>query len=148
MEDIKFNHTLPIQLRFNDVDALGHVNNTVYFSFYDLGKTNYFEAVRHVKIDKHNVDVVIASIKADFLLPVFPKENIAVQTAVTEIGNKSFKLFQQVVNTDTKEVKCICTTVMVGFDFQTGMSKVISDEWKHAICEYEGRDDLIRSHHS
>ena len=45
MEDIKFNHTLPIQLRFNDVDKFGHVNNTVYFSFYDLGKTEYFASV-------------------------------------------------------------------------------------------------------
>ena len=33
MEEIQFNHTLPIQLRFNDVDKFGHVNNTVYFSF-------------------------------------------------------------------------------------------------------------------
>lgn len=42
-EEIKFNHTLPIQLRFNDVDKFGHVNNTVYFSFYDLGKTPVFD---------------------------------------------------------------------------------------------------------
>ncbi len=33
MEEIVFHHTLPIQLRFNDVDKFGHVNNTVYFSF-------------------------------------------------------------------------------------------------------------------
>ena len=32
MEEIVFHHTLPIQLRFNDVDKFGHVNNTVYFS--------------------------------------------------------------------------------------------------------------------
>lgn len=40
MEEIEFHHSLPIQLRFNDVDKFGHVNNTVYFSFYDLGKQN------------------------------------------------------------------------------------------------------------
>ena len=45
MEDFEFHHTLPIQLRFNDVDKFGHVNNTVYFSFYDLGKTDYFASV-------------------------------------------------------------------------------------------------------
>ena len=38
-----FRHTLPLQLRFNDIDLLGHVNNSVYFSFYDLGKARYFE---------------------------------------------------------------------------------------------------------
>ena len=35
MEEIVFHHTLPIQLRFNDVDKFGHVNNTVYFSFHN-----------------------------------------------------------------------------------------------------------------
>ena len=33
MDTIKFKHITPIQLRFNDFDALGHVNNSVYFSF-------------------------------------------------------------------------------------------------------------------
>ena len=41
-----FRHTLPLQLRFNDIDLLGHVNNSVYFSFYDLGKARYFETVK------------------------------------------------------------------------------------------------------
>ena len=27
-------HSIPIQLRFNDTDALGHVNNSTYFSFF------------------------------------------------------------------------------------------------------------------
>ena len=46
-----FHHTLPLQLRFNDVDLLGHVNNSVYFAFYDLGKSRYFEAVKAQNID-------------------------------------------------------------------------------------------------
>ena len=37
-----FRHRTPIQIRFNDLDAYQHVNNNVYFSFYDLGKENYF----------------------------------------------------------------------------------------------------------
>ena len=61
MEDIKFNHTLPIQLRFNDVDKFGHVNNTVYFSFYDLGKTEYFASVcPHVDWQKDGIVVALA----------------------------------------------------------------------------------------
>ena len=30
-----FRHHTDVQIRFNDIDILGHVNNTVYFSFYD-----------------------------------------------------------------------------------------------------------------
>lgn len=31
-EDIKFRHTMPVQIRFSDVDQFGHMNNSVYFS--------------------------------------------------------------------------------------------------------------------
>ena len=33
-----FRHTLPLQLRFNDIDLLGHVNNSVYFLSTTWGK--------------------------------------------------------------------------------------------------------------
>ena len=72
MEEIHFNHTLPIQLRFNDVDKFGHVNNTVYFSFYDLGKTEYFASVcPHVDWEKDGI--VVVHIEADFLSQIYAK---------------------------------------------------------------------------
>lgn len=145
MENLKFKHTVPIQLRFNDFDALGHVNNSVYFSFYDLGKTSYFREVVPGIISNSEVGVVIANIQVNFLLPVYPNENVAVQTTVVEIGHKSFKLYQQLIDTDTNEVKCVCQTVMVGFDGKTKSTRIISDEWKKAIIEFEGRGDLTKA---
>lgn len=38
-DDMKFRHTLPVQIRFSDVDQYGHMNNSSYFSLYDLAKT-------------------------------------------------------------------------------------------------------------
>ncbi|MBQ7824230.1 MAG: acyl-CoA thioesterase [Bacteroidaceae bacterium] len=138
-----FKHEIPLQLRFNDIDILGHLNNSVYFNFFDLGKSRYFETVRGEKLDWHNADIVIASIHADFIAPVFFSEPVAVQTKVTGIGNKSFKMLQQIINTQTKQIKCICTSIMVGFDIKTASAKEISEEWKQDIIEYEGRNDLI-----
>lgn len=135
-----FNHELSLQLRFNDIDSLGHVNNSVYFNFFDLGKVRYFEEVRNENIDWRKADIVVANINANFLAPVFLNEPIAVQTTVTEIGNKSFQVLQQIINASTRQVKCVCATVMVGFDIKTNTAKEISAEWKEAICRYEGRD--------
>lgn len=139
MEDINYKHTLPIQLRFNDVDKFGHVNNTVYFSFYDLGKTEYFSDVcPHVDWDRDGI--VVVYIEAEFVSQIYAVNHIAVQTAVTAIGNKSFDLMQRVIDTDTQEVKCVCRSVMVTFDLIHHKSVPLSEEWKKAICEYEGRD--------
>lgn len=139
MEEIQFNHTLPIQLRFNDVDKFGHVNNTVYFSFYDLGKTEYFASVcPHVDWEKDGI--VVVHIEADFLAQIFATDHITVQTAVSEIGTKSFHLTQRVIDLETNEVKCICNSVMVTFDLENHVSKPLTEEWINAICKYEGRD--------
>jgi len=146
MDNIKFNHITPIQLRFNDFDTLGHVNNSVYFSFYDLGKISYFnEVLPGVNVNKE-VGVVIANIQVNFLLPVYPEEDVAVETAVVEIGNKSFKLLQQLIDVNTKEVKCICRTVMVCYDAKTKTSRSVSDDWRKAMADFEGNPELCKVH--
>lgn len=139
MEEVQFNHTLPIQLRFNDIDKFGHVNNTVYFSFYDLGKTEYFTSVcPHVDWEKDGI--VVVHIEANFLAQIYASDRIAVQTAVTEIGTKSFHLVQRVIDMETQEVKCVCTSIMVAFDLNKHESKPLDEKWIEAICLYEGRD--------
>lgn len=135
-----FHHQYPLQLRFNDIDSLGHVNNSVYFTFYDLGKSRYFEAVKKQSIDWRKADVVIANVNADFISPIYSYEQVAVETCCTEIGNRSFKIMQRIINTETGELKGVCRTIMVGFDVATGISAPISDEWKQAICRYENAD--------
>ena len=135
-----FHHSYPLQLRFNDIDSLGHVNNSVYFTFYDLGKSRYFETVKKQSIDWRKADVVIANVNADFLSPIYSYEQVAVETCCVEIGNRSFKLMQRIINTTTGEVKGICRTIMVGFDVEAGVSAPISDEWKDAIRQFEGSD--------
>ena len=139
MEEIVFHHILPIQLRFNDVDQFGHVNNTVYFSFYDLGKTDYFQTVcPHV--DWGRDGVVVVHIETDFLAQIRATEPIAVETAVTAIGTKSFDLLQRAINTQTGEIKCICRSVMVAFNLLQRESKPLDEEWIEAICRFEGRN--------
>ena len=44
-DDMKFRHALPVQIRFSDVDQYGHMNNSSYFSLYDLAKTSYMRDV-------------------------------------------------------------------------------------------------------
>ena len=135
-----FRHSLPLQIRFNDIDTLGHVNNSVYFPFFDLGKANYFNAVRGEEIDWKRADIVVANINCDFVAPVYFHENIEVRTQVERVGGKSFRMIQAIVNAETEEVKCLCATIMVGFDVAHGCAVPIADEWKVALNAFEGRD--------
>ena len=135
-----FHCRLPLQLRFNDVDVLGHVNNTVYFSFYDTGKAFYFTQVNGHAMDWRHVDTVIANIDCAYIAPIYYGENIEVLTTCVSVSEKSFKLLQMIRERKTGQAKSVCETVMVSFDPSTGSAVPLSEEWKRQMCEYEGRD--------
>ena len=65
------------------------------------------------------------------------RDSLVIETAVVHLGHKSFTLLQRAVTTDTHEVKCECKTVMVGYDLATKEPKLISEDYKKAICRYE-----------
>ena len=134
---MEYKHSVPVQLRFNDVDGLGHVNNSVYFSFYDLGKTEYFKTINGGVIPDE-IDIVVAHAEVDFIMPVYFTDEIAVQTTVRDIGNKSFELMQRIIDTKHNVVKCRCKTIMVGFDFKNNCSIPSSQKWRDAISAFEG----------
>lgn len=139
MEEISFKHTVPLQIRFNDVDKFGHVNNAVYLSFYDLGKTNYFGSVcPNVNWEKDAI--LIVRLEVYFMSQIFSTDEISVQTAVTGIGTKSFDLAQRVIDLKTGIVKCFCRSTMVTYDLMEHKSKPLTEEWINAICEYEGKN--------
>lgn len=134
-----FKHTMNVQIRFNDIDALGHVNNAIYMEFFDLGKANYFTAANGGPVDWRTANVVVANVNCNYLAPIYFHEPMAVQTQATYVHDRSLKLLQQLVNTETGEVKCQCVVVMVGFDVKNGVSAPISDEWKRLLAAYEDR---------
>lgn len=137
-EFVHFRHSVPIQIRFNDVDRYGHVNNNSYFSYYDLGKEDYLHSVLKVDYESKEVVPVIANIQADFIHPIFYGDPIVVETRISHVGNKSFKLEQQAINLDLNMVVCRCSTVMVCFSLENQVAVQIPDHYRKAICEYEG----------
>lgn len=133
----KFKHTLPIQIRFNDIDAVGHINNNIYFSYFDLGKTYYFEQMKASNVSWTDGFIVVASITADFISPIFYKESIVVDTKISKLGNKSLVMLQQLRSIKTNEIKCRCKSIIVAYDAALQTSMLIPDVWKKSIAEYE-----------
>lgn len=133
-----FKSTLPIQIRFNDIDALGHINNNVYLSYFDLGKVTYFENLKSSYVSWTDGVIVVARIEMDFIEPVFYKESIAVDSKIVKVGTKSAVFLQQIRNTLTNVVKCRCTSVVVTYNPTTNQSMAIPDIWRRGISEFEG----------
>lgn len=139
----EYRHITPVQIRFNDIDMIGHINNNAYLEYLDLGKTTYFNAVKPNLVNWRHINAVIVNVNVDFCSPGYIKEPVAVLTMVTSISQRSLKLEQRVINVETGDVKCVGRTVMAGFDPATAQGAPIDVEWIKAICAFEERDMYV-----
>ena len=137
LDNIEFNHQEIIQIRFNDIDVLGHVNNAIQIMYFDFGKVKYFEALKNQVLDWSGSDLVMVNFNVDFMEPIFISSHIVVKTKVYEIGNKSIKLIQMIKDYETNHIKSVCRSVMCGFNPKTNTSLLISDEWRDLINRFE-----------
>ena len=126
----------PIQLRFNDIDQMGHVNNAVIMEFLDLGKSEYFTAVG-LPPEEGDFTVMVVHVEVDFVGQIHFHDHVQVTTHVDHFGTKSLSVKQQVMNIDTGQVCATCRTAMSGYCRSTGKSAIIPNTIKEAILRYE-----------
>ena len=126
-------HILPIQIRFNDVDMMGHVNNAVIMEYFDLGKAAFFTAAG-LPPEEGDFTVMIVHLEVDFVGQIHAHDTIEVQTGVVRFGTKSITIEQKVVNQKTGQTYAVCQTVMSGYLRSEGRSAVIPDDVKARIA--------------
>ncbi len=136
MTKINFNYKTPVQIRFNDIDIAGHVNNVVHLYYYDYGKMMYFNQIFKDNIEWNKIGFVLANININYENPIFLDEKIFVNTKIAEIGNKSLKMIQQIIN-DKNQVKSTNISIMVGYNYKTKKSLIINDDLRKMINDFE-----------
>lgn len=131
LSEFKYSH--PLQIRFSDVDVLGHVNNTVYLAYYDTGKAWFFSEIHERIIEWQKVETVIANIDCCYVNPTFFGEEIEVFTRCESISEKSFRVLQIIAMKNTGQIKSACETVMVCFDPMSQKSIPVPEHWRTAL---------------
>lgn len=139
-----FKHKTPVEIRFADVDAFGHVNNARFLTYIEMARVKYFDEIVDWGYDWSKEGIILARAEVDFIQPILFKEELIVLTRCSRIGRKSFDLeYQLVVYKDGKEtLKADACTVMVAFDYKQHQSIEVPKEWREAIVALEGADVL------
>ena len=142
---MKKEHSLPVQIRFNDIDLAGHVYNAKYQEFFDLARVKYFEDILGDLMNWTDNSLIIASVKVDYLQSIFLKDKIEIVSHVTSLGEKSFEMTQWVLKNKLSEPAAVGKTIMVCFDMTTRTSKIIPQEWREKFMKFEPGLNLDQS---
>ncbi len=120
-----------------DIDPIGHVNNSVQLSYYDLGRLKYLETIQQKEVVWQELDMVIVHTSCDFINSIFINNTIAVETKIIAIGEKSIKMLQRIIDITTNEIKSTCYSIMSGYDKENNCSKQIAEHLKNKILAFE-----------
>ncbi|WP_344765971.1 thioesterase family protein [Pedobacter ginsengiterrae] len=133
----KFNYKTNIHLRFVDFDMMGHVNNSVYFTYLEIARTKYWEEI--VKWDWKQTGIVIAHAELDYIQPILMNDKIAIHVKTSRIGETSFDLDYQIVKIKGNE-EVICSkgkTVCIAIDYATKRPTAIPTAEKQKMVGFE-----------
>ena len=90
-------HVERIPIRWGDMDAMGHVNNTVYFRYMEQARLEWLEAQdpQYMATDREESSV-IANASCDFLLPLVYPGDLEVRMFVGKPGRTSIATFYEI----------------------------------------------------
>ena len=126
--------TYKIDIRFADIDVMGHVNNAVYFSYFEQARMGFF--ARHVgKWDWRKHGLIIARHEFDYRNPLHLHDEAFIETYPGHVGGKSFEMLYRVYKkTDEGEIRVgEGKSVLVCFDHTTGATQGIPAEWRRVM---------------
>jgi acyl-CoA thioester hydrolase len=127
---------IQINVRFRDIDGMGHVNNAVYFTYFEEGRKAFFQSIS-TDSDHSVFPFILAQIACDFLSPVKLDNRLSLEIWVKEIGKKSFGLgYSLMDSTDASIIYAKGESVQVCFDYGENKSIAVPDDLKRKLIEY------------
>jgi acyl-CoA thioester hydrolase len=123
--------------RFRDTDAMGHLNNAVYLTYFEIARTKYWAELTGER-DYRQVPFILAHTTIDFRSPAFVYETLRVGVRVARLGNRSFECAYRVAEETTDRLVVEGRSVQAIFDYQRNVTYPMPAELKAKVRDFEG----------
>ena len=127
---------------WGDMDAFGHVNNTVYFRYFEDARIAYFDKIgAHELKEESKIGPILATTHSDFKLPLEYPDRIHIAGRSTILGPKKFNMHYAVYSERFDAIAAEGEGLLVYYDYAKGISCEIPGVIVAAIeaLEYEAR---------
>jgi acyl-CoA thioester hydrolase len=135
----KFKHRTPIQIRFKDVDALGHVNNANHLTYFELARMKYSADVLG-PIDWSKNGFILASAKLEYKRPILLHDQVFVLSRTSKTGTKSFEMEHEIIRIEKDGTETLLASggnVLVCMEYQTMKTITLPEEWRNKVTTFE-----------
>lgn len=121
-------HSLKMQVRWGDMDALGHVNNAEYLRYFEHSRIVWLEGLGY-GVAGVGTGPILAKVSVTYLKPVVYPTEIEIRLYAGHVGNSSFTLLSEIVNgRDASERFTEGEFVTVWVDYEASRSVPIPEK--------------------
>ena len=141
MNSDKFPYEIEIEVAFRDIDAMGHVNNAVFFAYFETARMKYVMEVLEpgdpTEFDLLDMPLILVQATCSYKSPALLGETLQVGVGLSRFGTKSFDLVYRILGEDGRLI-AYGKTVQVMYDYGSRSAYAIPEKIKAQVKTMQG----------
>ncbi len=130
--------TYEIRLHWGEMDAFQHLNNVVYFRYFETIRMEYFEKMGIVGDGAVGIGPILATTECKFIYPLTYPDTVLAGASVVETGSDRFTMNYGIYSLKHQRLAAKGSGVIVSYDY-TGQKKAdLPAAWASIIAEIQG----------
>jgi acyl-CoA thioester hydrolase len=131
--------TIPVQ--WGELDAYGHVNNTVFFRYFESARVLYLQRCGFLEsYDRDGIGAILHSTDCRFRLPLLYPDTIHVGCRATDVADDRFTSQYRIVSLAAGAVAAEGAGVVVAYDYGANARAALPERVRRLIAQLEGAD--------
>lgn len=129
---------IELDVAWGEMDSFGHVNNTVFFRYFESARIAYLERIGFAAVlEESGVGPILASTHCRFRIPLTYPDSILVGARATEILVDRFTMEYRLVSRKLGSIAAEGGGVLVAYDYRAGSKAHLPPSVCSALEEVE-----------
>ncbi len=129
---------IEIRVAWGEMDAFRHVNNIVYFRYFESARIAYFERIGYTeRMAATGVGPILAETRCRYRIPLTYPDTVEVGARVTAVGEDRFRMAYTVFSRRHRKTAAEGDGLVVSFDYGAGRKTVLPKTLVDRIRELE-----------
>jgi acyl-CoA thioester hydrolase len=134
----EFPVVIDIPVQWGDMDALMHVNNVIYFRWWESSRLAYGERVGLIREgDVKKITTVLVKMECNFRQQLLYPNQVKIGARLKRIGNSSVDIEHRLFSLTQEKVAADAVSTVVTFDFEKQETVRIPDDIRQRMADLQ-----------
>lgn len=123
---------------WGEMDAMGHVNNVIYFRYFESAHVVYFDRIKMWEFKKETgIGLILASTQCRFRTPLVYPDVVLIGARASDIGEDGFTMKYIVVSQRLSKIAAEGEGLLLNYDYRNNRKVPMPAEFKRSILDFE-----------